>query len=188
MVRTLAVTTTVLLALPAGDARAQTPTVPDRGAIVAAAQTIATKARFCTLVTVGDEGHPQARIVDPFPPEGEMTIWIATNPVTRKVREVRKDPRVTLVWFDPSGPGYVTLLGTAEVVTDPAETGGRWKDDWAAFYKDKNRGDDYVLLRVSPRRLEVVSYADGIMNDPVTWTPASIEFPERPAPRGQAGR
>jgi hypothetical protein len=75
------------------------------------------------------------------------------------------------------GPGYVTLLGRAAVVSDPAEKAKRWKEDWAAFYKDKNRGDDYVLIRVTPFRLEIVSYGQGLLDDPASWRPLSIEFP-----------
>lgn len=45
------------------------------------------RARYATLVTVGDSGQPQARIADPRAPESDMTIWVATNPLTRKVNE-----------------------------------------------------------------------------------------------------
>ena len=37
------------------------------------------------------------------------------------------------------------FVGRAEIVDDPAEKAKRWKDDWAAFYSDKNRGADYTL-------------------------------------------
>jgi len=36
------------------------------------------------LSAIGPDGQPQARIVDPFPPDADSTIWIATNPLTRK--------------------------------------------------------------------------------------------------------
>jgi general stress protein 26 len=153
------------------------PPAPHRPAILAAARELMGRARYCTLVTVGPEGHPQARIVDPLAPEGDdMTVWIATNPLTRKVDQIRKDPRVTLLYFHSGGPGYVTLLGTAEVVSDAAEKAKRWKEEWAPFYKDKSRGDDYVLLRVKPSRLEIVSEAQGMRSDPQTWRPLSVAF------------
>ena len=174
----LAMSAVLALVFQATGTVAQAPgPAPERSAVIGAAKSIARNARFCTLVTLGDTGHPHARVVDPLPPDEDMTIWMATNPVTRKVEEIRKDPRVTLSWFDSSGPGYVTLLGTATMVTDPAEKAKRWKPDWKAFYKDEYRGDDYLLIRVTPRRLEVVSYADGIMNDPVTWRPVTVDFP-----------
>ena len=170
----------VLAVIAAGSrASAQAPRVesPGRPAILEAARELMKKARYCALVTIGGDGHPQARAIDAFLPEEDMTVWIATNPITRKVAEVRKDPRVTLYYYEPAGPGYVTLLGRAVVVSDPTEKAKRWKEDWAAFYKDKNRGDDYVLIRVTPTRLEIVSYGHGLLNDPASWRPLSIELP-----------
>lgn len=168
---------TVVAACLAVPARAETPARPDRPVLLKAAREVMEKARYCALVTNAESGYPQARAIDAFAPEADMTVWIATNPVTRKVAEVKKDPRVTLYYYEPAGPGYVTLQGRATVVADPAEKAKRWKEDWAAFYKDKNRGDDYVLLRVTPVRLEVVSYGHGLLNDPASWRPLAVEFP-----------
>jgi len=175
----LLVATLLIPCALASTSTAQTPPAapPDRATILKAAHQIMEKARYCSFVTLGEDGSLQARIVDAFPPDEDMVVWLGTNPVTRKVAEVRKDPRATLCCFDPAGQGYVTLIGKADIVTEPAEKAKRWKDDWLAFYKDKYRGDDYVLIRVRPRRLEIVSYADKLLNDPVTWRPISVEFP-----------
>jgi general stress protein 26 len=150
---------------------------PDRAAIVKAAREVMLKARYCALITIGPGGQPQARPVDPFAPEEDLTVWIATNPVTRKVKEIRDDARVTLMYLDPAGDGYVTLIGKATLVGDPAEKARLWKDDWLAFYKDKNRGDDYQLIRVVPSRVEIVSGAHGLANDPQSWRPVSVDLP-----------
>jgi general stress protein 26 len=149
---------------------------PDRATLLAAAREVMQTARYCAFVTFGPDGRAQARAVDAFAPEQDMTVWVATKPATRKVAEVRKDPRVTLYYYEPKGPGYVTLLGDAQVVDDPAEKAKRWKEEWASFYSDRNRGADYVLLRVRPRRLEVVSYGKGLLGDPVTWRPFEVVF------------
>ena len=162
--------------LSAGVLAAQAPT-PDRSAVLKAAREVMLKARYCDLVTIGPGGQPQARPVDPFPPEDGLVVWIATNPASRKVREIRDDARVTLMYLDPAGDGYVTLIGKATLVNDPVEKARRWKDDWLAFYKDKNRGDDYLLIRVIPSRVEIVSGAHGIANDPRTWRPVSVDLP-----------
>ena len=149
---------------------------PDRATLLAAARDVMQTARYCAFVTFGPDGRAQARAVDAFAPEDDLTVWVATKPATRKVAEVRKDPRVTLYYYEPKGPGYVTLLGDAQVVDDPAEKAKRWKEEWATFYSDRNRGADYVLLRVRPRRLEVVSYGKGLLGDPATWRPFEVVF------------
>jgi general stress protein 26 len=149
---------------------------PDRAAVIKIAAGIMERARYCTLVTLGDGGHPQARIMDAFPPEEEMVVWMATNARSRKVAEIRKDPRVTLSYFDAKTTSYVMLLGRAALVSDPAEKVRRWKDDWAKIYKDGNRGDDYLLVKVMPIRLEVSAEGEGVKHDPKTWRATVIEF------------
>ena len=147
---------------------------PDRAAVVAAAKTLIGRTPFATLTTVGEDGGPQSRIVEPLPLEDDFTVWIATNGSTRKVRHIEREPRVTLLYFDQQGPGYVSLIGTAAIVRDPVEKAKRWKDSWTGFYKDGNRGDDYTLIRVTPGRLEISSPGQGMNNDPTTWQPVTI--------------
>ncbi len=150
---------------------------PERAAVLQAAREVMEAARYCALITIGPDGHPQARTVDAFAPENDLTVWIGTNRVTRKVGEIRADPRVTLYYFDAGPMNYVTLLGTAEVIDDPAVKAKYWKEAWSSFYEDENRGSDYVLIRVRPVRLEIVSYTHNLINDPETWRPVTIVFP-----------
>jgi general stress protein 26 len=156
---------------------AQGDTQP-RAQVLAAAKDIMQEARYCTLITIGADGQPQARIVDPFVPDSNLVIWIATNPLTRKVQEIGHDPRVTLLYFNSATFEYVTVLGTALVDTDSVQKAAHWKAEWAGLYKDRNRGDDYLLLRVRPSRLEVVSARRGMRNDPKTWRPVIIDLPK----------
>jgi general stress protein 26 len=168
-----------LAAVPVTDCQsAQKPAAgaPPREAILSAARTIIGKARYASLITLDDKGQPQARLVDPFEPDATFVVWIGTNPLTRKVGQIQADPRVTMLYFDPASSGYVTLIGRARVVRDPTEKANHWKDAWTPLYKDKNRGDDYVLIRVEPSRLEVVSVALGMINDPKTWRPVGVDL------------
>jgi general stress protein 26 len=147
-----------------------------RSQALAAARQVMASAGYCTLITNGDDGRPQARTMDPFAPEAELTVWMATNAASRKVGQIRKDPRVTLHYSDPRNTGAVTILGDAELVADPAEKARRWKPGWSRFYKDENRGPDYLLIRVRPLRLEVVSEPHGLPGDPLTWRAAVVDF------------
>ena len=40
------------------------------------------------------------QMLNPFPIEQDMTVWIATNTKTRKVQQIRRDPRVCLCYAD----------------------------------------------------------------------------------------
>ena len=150
---------------------------PEKERVLTAAAELMRAAAFCALVTLDASGAPQARAMQPFPPEKDLTVWLATNARTRKVEQIRKDPRVTLFYLAPDHSGYVTLLGRAAIVDEPAEKAKRWMPSWEAFYDDANRGSDYVLLRVTPSRVEVVSAAHGIAVEPKGWKPAIVDLP-----------
>lgn len=131
-------------------------------------------ARYATLVTLGTDGHPQGRVVDPLA-AADRTLWVATNPLSRKVGEIRRDPRVTLVFFNAGAGEYVSVRGRARVVTDAGTRAARWKPEWEPFYKARHEGKDFLLLEVVPLRYEVSSARLGLVNDPLTWKPVVIE-------------
>ncbi len=145
-----------------------------RERVLEVARQIMTGARYCTLVTIGEAGQPQARVVDPLEPGADFSVYVATNPVSRKVGEIRKDPRVTLLYFDPARSAYVTLIGRAAEATE-AEKAKRRKKDWDAFFPAA-RPNAYVLYRIRPTRLEVVSARDGLSGDPATWRPEIVDL------------
>jgi general stress protein 26 len=149
---------------------------PSRAAILAAARSVIGQARYATFTTLDERGAPQSRIVDPFPPEDELTIWVATNGRTRKVGQIARDGRVTLTYFDREAQHYATVAGTATLVRDLAARAARWKAEWAPFYPNGYRGDDYLLIRIEPIRVEVVAPELGMKNDPTTWRPVTLEL------------
>jgi acid phosphatase (class A) len=171
---------TALPAAAASEAGASAPRpVAERSAVLKAAREISSKARYAAFITIGPDGEPQARVVDPLGPDAEFTVWVATNPATRKVADLARDPRATLQFFEASLPAYVTLVGTASLVADPEVKAAHWKDEWTPFYKDRQRGPDFALLKFVPHRLEIVSQVHGLVNDPKTWRPVSVEFPAK---------
>ena len=172
-----------LLFVPALSGAATAPEAPARGAaeqpgrerLIEVAREIMEGAGLCSLVTLDADGHPQARIMDAFAPDEEMVVWMGTNRRSRKVEQIRSDPRVTLFYFDAGSMSYVTVLGTAELVDDPEEKSRRWKEGWEEHYPGDR--ENYLLIRVVPTRVEVVSSANDVVGDPVTWTPRAFEFP-----------
>ncbi len=157
LVRGLAATVVLAVVAPAAShAQEQTLTV-DRA--LEAVRTTMEASRYCFLVTLDEAGHPQARLMDPFPPEADMTVWMATNSTTRKVRQLGRDSRATLAYYDWEREGYVTLLGEARLVSDIEERRRRWKPEWQAFFPPGPTAPDYVLIQFTPSRIEVMNLA-----------------------------
>lgn len=148
----------------------------DRAQILDAAREIIQASGKCALITLDEKGLPQVRTMDPFEPESDFTIWLATNPKSRKVGQLKNNPNVTLYYADKNDNGYVSIYGTAELVNDQQEKDKRWKGEWEDFYS--NRTDGYLLIKVIPTRLEVINYSRGINGSPDTWQPAQVYFNE----------
>jgi general stress protein 26 len=153
------------------------PRQPSRADVISAAREVMQKAVYCTFITIGEDGQPQARIVDPTFPDANLIIWIGTNSLTRKVNHIRRDARVTLLYFHEASASYVTVIGRAALVTDVTEKERRWKTSWAPFYPNGFRGSDFTLIRVTPTRLEISSPSRKMTSDPTTWLPVVIDFP-----------
>ncbi|SRR5216684_4714054 len=157
--------------------RGHQPKRRSRDELITAAREIIATARYCALITTDSAGRTHARAMDPFPPEANMTVWLGTNPRSRKAAEIRRHHRVTLYYFNREDQAYVTISGIARLVNDPKEKAMRWKDEWKAFYPD--RAKDYLLIVVTPDIMEVVSEKKGIVGDPRTWQPPTVSFRKR---------
>jgi general stress protein 26 len=142
--------------------------------IMKAARSIMTSTKTCALITLDDEGLPRVRAMEPFPPDSDFTVWFGTNAKSRKVAQIKKDPRITLYYLDGDGSGYVMIYGLGEIVNNEEEKEKRWKEHWEALFSNKD--EEFVLLKVSPQWMEVLSFPHGIKGDPVTWEVPRIMF------------
>ncbi|MCB2220623.1 MAG: pyridoxamine 5'-phosphate oxidase family protein [Bacteroidetes bacterium] len=142
--------------------------------LINAAMEIMTAAGTCALITLDEKDLPMVRVMDPFLPESDFTVWFGTNSKSRKVNQIKKNPNVTLYYLDSDASGYVVIHGMAQLVDDQKEKDKRWKDEWEAFYPNKT--EDYLLIKVSPEWMEVLSYTHGIVGDPVTWEVPVVFF------------
>lgn len=159
--------------LSRADTPHEKPRVPlGRPELIAAAREIMAGQTYCALITQDEAGRPQVRTMNPFPPEEDMTVWIATSTLTRKVEHMRRDPRVTLYYANHGqATGYVAITGKAKLVDDRAEMIKRKRAYWdSAFPGFKN----LVLIKVIPERMDVLNYSRGALGDPETWRTPSL--------------
>jgi len=164
------------LAFPVGGDEAPPP--PDRARVLAAAREIIAAQTYCALVTIDETGRPSVRTMNPFPPEEDMTVWMATNTRSRKLEHIRRDPRVTLYYSNHgTAIGEVSIVGHAVLTADPAEIRRRKRAYWDQAFPGL---ENLTLIKVVPERLEVVNYKAGLHNDPATFRAPSIDL--APAP------
>jgi len=145
--------------------------------LMTVAREIMTAAGTCALITLDEEGRPRVRAMDPFPPESDFTVWFGTNPKSRKVAQIKKNPKVTLYYLDDDASGYVMIHGTAQLVDDQKEKEKHWKVAWEDFYPNKQ--ESYLLIKVTPEWMEVISISRGIDGDPKTWQAPVVIFEQQ---------
>jgi general stress protein 26 len=146
----------------------------DRDSLIVAAREIMSLQTYCGLVTVDSTGQPHARTMNPFPPEDDMTVWMATSTDSRKAREIAHDPRVCLYYADHgTAIGNVSIVGKAYLVQEPSEISKRERGYWQQAFPDRSK---LVLIKVVPEKIEVLNYKRGFHNDPRTFQVPVVEF------------
>ncbi len=145
-----------------------------RADLIAAAREIMAAQTYCALATLDEDGRPQIRTMNPFPPEEDMTVYMATNTETRKARHIRHDPRVMLYYGNHgSAVGYVAIAGRAVLVQDRAEIMKRKRAYWDQAFPDFNK---LVLIKVVPEHMDVLNYSKRTKVDPVTWRTPGVDL------------
>jgi general stress protein 26 len=142
--------------------------------LITAAREIIKASGTCALITLDKKSIPMVRIMDAFPPEEDLTVWFGTNINSRKVSHIKNNPTVTLYYQDSDASGYVVIHGKAEIIENQSEKENRWKETWEAFYP--NNRDGYILIKVTPNWMEVLSVSRGINGDPITWQAPILKF------------
>jgi general stress protein 26 len=165
----------LLFIIPFSDLFAQTDQQRDvsRDSLLIYARTIIDSSDSWLLVTVDETDKPRARIMSPFPPEEDWTIWLGTFPTSRKVKEIKKNPNVVVFYYDSKSYSYVNISGTAQLVNDSDMKAKYWKEGWKRYYPDRER--DYILIQVTPRKLEVCSFKYELFWDE-NGIPPVVEF------------
>ncbi|HJY64387.1 MAG TPA: pyridoxamine 5'-phosphate oxidase family protein [Ignavibacteria bacterium] len=147
----------------------------NRDSVIAAASEIMGMQNYCALITMDSTGLPNVRTMNPYPLEADMTIWFATNRVSRKAKEIKNNPNVCVYYADhKNAAGYVAINGKAEIIDDKEVLVNKKREYWEQYVNDwKNV---LVLIKIVPQKLEVVNYKYKLYGDPVTWKSPFIEF------------
>ena len=146
----------------------------NRDTLMLAAREIIGQTSYCALVTVDSTGQPQIRTMNPFPPNNELITWFATSRTSRKVREIRNNPRVCVYYADHvAAKGYVNITGNAQVIDDKELLIKMKREYWNGIPDWQNK---FVLIKIIPKTLEVINYKHGLNNDPDTFRAPHMVF------------
>ena len=149
-------------------------TTLSKTALIKAANEIINSTKTCALITQDKNGISRIRTMDPFPPEKDLTVWFGTNPKSRKVTQIKNNNKVTIYYRDKDDSGYVMLHGKAEIINSQTAKNKYWKDTWKSFYPNKK--ESYLLIKVTPIFMEIVSPKRNVIGATETWEPPILTF------------
>jgi general stress protein 26 len=122
-------------------------------------------AEYCFLITQGESDWANVRLMQPFKPKEDLTIWFGANPKSRKVREIGQNDQVAVSYENPREHAYVTLLGHARTESNVNERRKYWRQEWARFWPQGPESNDYVLIKFVPSRIELMNISRNVAPD-----------------------
>jgi general stress protein 26 len=129
---------------------------------------------FCVAATQGENGDTSARIVQPRPLGDDWTVDVLTNRRCRKVREIERSGRMTLVYQHDQDRSYVCLTGPTEIVEDRELKRSTWTP---AHYRWNPSGPEdpaTVYARLHAHRVELWSAVHDVLPEPQGYSAAVL--------------
>lgn len=102
------------------------------------------------LITVGEDGRPDARAMAVARADGLKTAWMMTGKSSDKVRQLSKTPECMLYATDlEDTQSYMELRlwGKLEVLDDAGSKAQIWRDDYACYFPGGQDDPNLCVLK-----------------------------------------
>ena len=119
-----------------------------------------------TFFATCDGDQPRVRSITAIV-ENDMSIWIATGSRSRKVQQIRQNPKVCLAFVEqPDGTKSAIVIGEARIVSDVEEKKRIWNlasFNMLDYFPDGPASDSFCLLKIVITKIEWwASMEDGL--------------------------
>ena len=106
------------------------------------------------MLTTNDGGVLRSRPMQTQQAEFDGDLWFFTSSHTHKAEEIEKDNRVNVSYAAPADNSYVSVSGTAEIVTDKAKMEELWSPILKAWFPKGLDEPDIILLKINADQAE----------------------------------
>ena len=104
-----------------------------------------------------DGDQPTVRPVSPIV-EDNMSIWVTTFCTSRKVGQIRSNPKICLAFVEqPRGDKAAVVIGEAQIIADLQEKKRVWKlatFDLSQHFPKGPESDKFCLLKIVVKKVE----------------------------------
>ena len=103
------------------------------------------------LGTNGGDGYPNIKAMIKMESEGLKTIWFSTNTSSKRVQQLRDNPKASVYFVDMDNWMGLMLLGEVEMLSDLESRQKLWREGYEMYYPSGVTDPDYAVLRFTAR-------------------------------------
>lgn len=129
---------------------------------------------FCVAATQGEDGNVSARVIQPMKLQDDWTVNTITNRRCRKVREIERTGRMTLLYEHDQDKSYVCLVGQVEIVEDLELKRSIWTPGHYRWNPEGPEDPNTVFMRFRTERIELWSATYNILPPPAGYSAAVL--------------
>jgi general stress protein 26 len=141
---------------------------------------VMSRVRYCWLVTQSRDGacttRPMGRILAERD-EGSWVVRFVTDLRSHKAAEIGRSPAVQLIFQDAAQEAFVTLGGTAQLLTDPVRVRGLWKRAYEAYFPSESDRANAIFVEVKVDLMRL--WIRGVTPEPFGLQPVVLARNER---------
>ena len=105
---------------------------------------------YCAIALIDEDGYPSASTVSIAKADGIKWLAFCAGINDNKANRIRKNNRASVCL---NSPGYnITLVGTAEVITDPKVKKETWYEGCGEIWPGGADDPDYCVIRFTAKR------------------------------------
>jgi general stress protein 26 len=113
------------------------------------------------LGTVSREGEPNIKALSKVAAEGIKDVWCITHSSTRRVVQLRHDPKACVYFLDQARFQGLMLVGKVEIRQDQETKRRMWQPQFEHYFRVGPTDPDYCVLHFVGQR---ANFAWGLIN------------------------
>ncbi|MEE9326007.1 MAG: pyridoxamine 5'-phosphate oxidase family protein [Cocleimonas sp.] len=132
-------------------------------------ETMLKKTKYASLSSHGENGWCSSRLIQPFLDNNNpstFSLWFGTGTHSRKTEEIWNNSKVTLSFNNTREDTNLVIYGEAVIEINPDIKRKYWKSFLQLFFPNGPLADDYAVIRIEPKRIEIISFKKNIIPEP----------------------
>ena len=110
------------------------------------------RSQIAMLGTNGGDGYPNIKAMIKAENEGLKKIWLSTNTSSKRVAQLRQDPKACVYFVDFDHWKGLMLVGRVEILRDRESRDRLWHNGDERYYPLGPSDPDYSVLRFTAER------------------------------------